>query len=519
MAVVLAEVLIAAVVGLASRSAAPPWPGIDRVPADVDLYLHVDDPAALRRSLGDLPLAQAFGAVLADECVTTRWTSIAQRLGVEETQCFDDLLGRELRFVSRRTPAGDDWLLATEIDDATLGRVREGLGGRMAAGGIIEFPCQGLVAAWRPPTLFVSTTRSSPLFMAAIDGAALARRDSLVVQPLLESASRWPRSQMQLYAKHAFPVAGASVWTAELDGRTARLRHRMRLDSTPLDAESPGAAPLNTDVLRRFERLAIAGTVRRQCEDSTLAVISGILPEFEPCDGMRRNAGDRWLMVMGETGAAPPAMYRVPSIAVAVEVREPDKARKQHEGMLRRAIEGFNTRYAATLGREVALPQVAACADLEAPQHCDMNWAFRAVSNDHPLVRTCSLHWRTVAGDNGNWQVYASHREWLDRVAIQLETDEVPVAAEARRSDAGAQDDCDGFVRGRALASMVASWEPAVADFDADDPERCREGVAMLASFLRGMEWIRWRITRPESNLVDTTIRLELAPSATAARP
>lgn len=490
-----------------TATSSPSWVGAERTPADVELYVHIEGAAQLRARLGGQPLGQALRRVIADESVTRRWSGIAQRLGLSETKCFDELLGRDLRFVARRGEDGMEWLLATDMDEATLGRVRDRLHGRMSTGGFIEFPCQGLVAAWRPPTLWVAPGRCSRLLSLAVGAAVPDRGASLAALPLVEAAAKWPSTQVQLFIRHTWPVAGESIFTVEFDAAGATVRHRTRADSLGGRSEVPDVRPIDGSILQRFEGTALAAMVRPQCDDAALPVLSAALPDFRPCEGMRRNAGDRWLLAIGDSEPTSSLQYRAPMLAVALEVREPCKGRRQHLAMLERALASFNARYADALGGAVVLPKGLECADLESPQHCDLNWALRAVSEDHPLLRTCSLHWRTVVGerDLASWQVYASHREWLDRVSLILES----APSESPRSSVP-----DGFVRGPALAGMIASWREQAAEFAPDDQARFSEGMEMVVAFLRGVEWIRWRSEQPERTIVESTIRLELAPGA-----
>ncbi len=552
MAAWLAETLVACVLGGAPHgaphAAAPPWSGAERLPADVDLHVHVDGAAELRRRLQGLPLAQAFAAAFVDEELAGRWSTIAQRLGRSEVQCFDDLLGRDVRLTVRHAADGTpDWLLVTEMDEATLALVREKLGGRMGSGGIIEFPCQEFVAAWREPRLIVGPNREAALLRAELGEAAPRAAGepagaSLADEPLVATARSWPRSRFELFIRHDLPVAGVSVFAGDIDGRRATIRHRGRCQELSFAADPPDAAAIDGSVLARFEPIAIAGAVRRQCDASTLSLLTRYLPGLSPCEGMRRNAGDRWLLLVG-AAQDDADECQVPSLAVAVEVHEPCKARQQHEAFLERAIASYNRNYAARFGEVIEPPRVGACADLEAPQQCDIGGPLCSASRNHPLLRTCSLHWRTVAGagGRGSWQVYATHREWLDRVSMRLEEASgsgEPMVADAagdsaprpvrdgptpvrapdapppHRAPGASPSSPEGFLRGRALASMTESWGGHAAEFCADEPDRFRRGMEVLTSLLRGIEWIRWSSARPADRTVETIVRIELAPSS-----
>lgn len=555
------SIVASLVVSLAAAGAplaAPPWSSTDLVPQSVDLYLHVDDAAGLRRELASMPLADAFRAAFVDEELRSRWSTVSKRYGRSEERSFDDLLGRDVVFAIRRSGASTDWLLATRVDEASIGRAIERLKGRMCGGGLIEFPGQGVVASWRPPMLLVASSRESALFTYAIersrgtvgpdpdptpsegatttasaDGKSKSSRpertaplDAAVLEAplsqhaLLAHALAWPSSRIQLFIRHPEAIAGASVVTAEFSEGRASIRHRAAFDHVALSCDAPEHEPLSSEILSRFEQTALLAILRRQCDAPTSALLTGILPEAAPCDGMRQNAGDRWMLLVGDVDGEPSVPCRVPAFALAIEVREPCAGRRHHEALLRRVIEGFNARYAKLFGGEIALPQVAACADVEDPRQCEIGPALRALANNHPLVRSCSLHLRMVAGDDGNWQLYATHREWLDRVARTLEGP-APVAAANAAAEVGAEaaapagppDGFDhapeGFLDGRAAAAMIRSWGELAPEFVAKDPARFREAIGLVSSMLRGIERIRWQLDRPAEQVIESRVRVE----------
>jgi len=566
--------------------AAPPWTGTELVPEDVDLYVHVDDASGLRRELESTPLIDVFRTILVDEQVASRWATIAERLKLDEARCFDDLLGRDVVFAMKSGEPGEagrpgaDWLLATRMDESTFERVVTSLNGRHRGQGIVEFPCQGIVAAWRAPTLFIASSLSSRLFVEALerveasrgsdgrrpvelagdlpskrgdarilgtnDAAATAvhtkgsdrtpttngardRGPVLADHPLLRAAAAWPGSRMQLFVRHPSTFAGVSVITMNVADRGAQLRQRSRFANLPI-AAAPDAALDDASLLRRFESMALLGVLRRQGESPATSLLATLLPDAKPCEEMRRNAGERWMLLIGDADGAPYVSCRVPAVAVAMEIREPCAGRRSHEAFLARAIQDVNARYAKNLGGMITPPEVAACTDIEAPRQCDLNRLIRALCGDHPMVRSSSLHWRTVAGDDGNWQLYASHRDWLDRVARRLEGSclvsagrkhaEVAVTEPAVKSDVVMQSAIvkapeppppEGFLTGPSVATMLDGWGASADDFAAENPARFRKAVATLSSMLRGFEHVRWNLSRPEAQVIETQIQIDFA--------
>lgn len=494
----------------------PPWTGVDLVPADTDFYIHVDDAAGLRRRLAAMPLMDAVRSAFSDEQVTARWTSIAQRLGRTEEQCFDELLGRDVVVAMRRTEQETDWVLVTRIDETTFEHIFARLRGKFVGDGLIDFPCQGLVGAWREPNLIIGPSRTAPLFIGTT-APVRERPPALSTHALLRAARSWAPSGVQVFLRHPDLVAGASVITATLSDRAITMQHLAQFDHMALPSESKEETPLDSSLLSRFEGLAMAGVIRRQCDAPAGAFMTAILPEAQPCEGMRLNAGDRWMLLIGDVDGAPSVSCRVPAVAIAVEVRDSCDGRRQHEAMLRRAAQAFNARYARSFGGEITPPEVAACADIEDPRHCDLSRPLRAASGNHPLVRTCSLHWRAVAGDDGNWQLYSSHRSWLDQVARRLEgtgSSDAPriIARSPEVVATPTEVPNEGFLHGPAVALMIETWGNSAPEFVASDPDRFREAIALCAAMLRGADRVRWRMERPRAQLLETHMSIDLAP-------
>jgi len=503
--------------------AAPPWSRCDLLPADVDLYVHVDDAAGLRRQWAAMPLLAAVRAAFIDERVSALWSNLARNLGRSEAQCFDQLLGRDLIFAMRHEGDRSEWLLVTEMDAATVDHLFNGLGGRHLGGGFLEFPAQGVVATWRDSGLYIAPSVDSTLLRSALDrvfgprgskqdpqriaqdAAASPPPDRLSEHRLLRDAASWPDSRAQIFVRHSTPMAGESVIAFDCRDRSVKVRQRGRLAEELRAPVTPAPPPLRREVLRRFDTVALAGSISQQSSGTISALWAPWLPEARACEGFRRNLGDRWMVLVGEVDGDSRVPCRVPAVAVAFEVREVCLGRRQHEELVARAIQCANARWGKALGGAIPVPEPAACTDIEAPRHCDLNRTLRNACTDHPLVRTCSLHWRTVEGGDGNWQVYATHREWLDRVAQALEP-------KVRPEDAPVNEDApSGFLDTRATASLIEGWGDSADQFYASDPARFRDAVALVASMLRGIERVRWQVDRPECSIIETTLSIELA--------
>ena len=111
-------ILIAAVVLVAGGSAvaSDPFRAAALAPPDVQLYVHIDGAAALRRQLQDRPIAGWIGAWLAQGELPGAWQRLSHAVGLDEAALFDECLGRELTLLSRGGASNAEWVVLTEIE-------------------------------------------------------------------------------------------------------------------------------------------------------------------------------------------------------------------------------------------------------------------------------------------------------------------------------------------------------------------------------------------------------------------
>ncbi|MEC9372400.1 MAG: hypothetical protein VYC34_01085, partial [Planctomycetota bacterium] len=125
---------------LAPASAGRPFIA-ERVPADVDFLLVIDDAASLRKTPAGDSISSILDVVFFEGRARKRWSDLAIQLGWSEAEAFDRLLGSRIAIVGRgivpqwgdaqlrdaadqRTAA---WAVILEVSADTEQRVRERL--------------------------------------------------------------------------------------------------------------------------------------------------------------------------------------------------------------------------------------------------------------------------------------------------------------------------------------------------------------------------------------------------------
>ena len=120
-----------------------------------------------------------------------------------------------------------------------------------------------------------------------------------------------------------------------------------------------------------------------------------------------------------------------------------------------------------------------------------------------------------MGGAATHWCIVATHPDHLDAVAGALETDTrcLPVAGDQGRWTAS------GIGQGKRLAQHFASWSTHAEALAApEDVAAMRDALNLLREFAQGVDWCRWRMTRPTVDRVTTEAEFQLSPPVSAGR-
>jgi hypothetical protein len=189
------------------------------------------------------------------------------------------------------------------------------------------------------------------------------------------------------------------------------------------------------------------------------------------------------------------------AVAVAYRVRDAKAATRAQDAMLDRVAAAIANEAGQTVPRRPS----RAAMPVDAPRACDEPGLAQAVFGNCDGEGAAELHARTVVLPGGGWRVYASDRQWLDRVAASLEEHPEP-----RDTEVGAPFWTHaGHMHGDRLARMI-EVECGVRESRGG----CAKPARLLAACLRQAGTISWRMAQPEPGSVEMSIELQpsLAP-------
>lgn len=369
-----------------------------------------------------------------------------------------------------------------------------------------------LISRWKPSveadgTLLDRSTGTSLAVRG--DWLVLASGRELLPAELPES---WGRVRKTRSDQDAAPVAKIEalvrrecggepiVALGECEGERFSMRVRLRADDPdPIPGPVPGfEGPAIAMDESSLDRLA-EGTIL--CEISSMRTGSIVeegpllatLPEIRMPATFRQNLGSRRVIAVGEVERGSPVAaeaMRCPAVAVACEVEDPEQARDDQDSLVVSAVSGLRR----LLESDPETAGVGSACDgidrerrtvaLEAP--------IERVAGRNPFFSAIELSWGVVDGPASDWQVYATHPRWRDRVSQELgsiPTD--PVAGtEGEKSFVSL-----GRFDGDRLARHLDGW---LAERSRFDSMRARfwDEIAVCARLARHVPDLAWKASR-----------------------
>lgn len=493
-----------------TAAAVPPGPGAfgaaDVLPADASVAVRIRDARALRVSSPWRPVQAALARLALPRIVTQSWDRLAADLGEDPSVLVDRLVGEDAVYAERPGPDGTEWVVVTRVDRSLRDLMVERLKPAAGSGGRATFAAQQVVSAWRPPYLVLAPSDRARLFEDVVGRLdAEGTKGSMAGLPEVVAGASWEPGSVEVVLSHGADIGGASVFCARAADGGLRIRHRGRFVRPPLHV-APGA-PADVGLLAELAPSSIAALSmnpwRGALDDRE--VVDSFLLEGGIDDAMRANMGARQVLVVGET-ELDGMRVRVPTLALAFELRDPLLAEKQWDGWARRFAESVSRRAGIA-------PPEAAAAPAGSTRSCDLGPAVRALFADHPFSRPVRLAWATVQGPNGAWQVVASDPALLQRVVAGI--------GKARR--VGDPDDANevGILSGRALAGHLRTWVASASLFVPETPEPFAQAVSVAADLAAAANEVRWRARAPVPGIIESELVVELprAPEGGAAAP
>lgn len=497
LAVALAAVLVPA------AAAVPPGRGAFGaaavLPADASVAVRLRDARALRTSPTWQPAQAVLSRLALPRILTQSWDRLAGELGEEPSALVDRLIGDDVVYAERPRQDGIEWVIIARVEPALRDLLVERLKPAPGGGGRATFAAQQVTSAWRPPHLVLAPSDRSGLFeevVARID--AEGTKGSLAELPEVAAGAAWDPAPVEVVLAHGAGIGGTSILSARASDGAIRIRHRGRFARPPLHV-APGG-PADVGLLAELAPSSILALSmnpwRGELDDREL--VDSFLLEGGIDDAMRANMGARQVLVVGES-ELDGMRVRVPTLAVAFELRDALLAEKQWDGWARRFSESVSRRAG------IAPPAMAPAASGTA-RACDLGPAVRALFADHPFARPVRLSWATLQGTNGAWQVVASDAALLRRVSVAI--------GRARR--VADPDDANevGVLSGRALAAHLRTWVASASLFVPETPKPFADAVSVAADMAAAANVIRWRARAPLPGIIESELVVEVPPAA-----
>lgn len=492
--------LAAASIAWPAARAAPPgeaaFEAARLVPPDATLAVRVRDARGLRSTGSVLP-AQAALLRLADERVLGQaWDRLAGELGVPADELLDRLLGADAIYAERAGADGTEWTLVARTDQGLQDLFVARLAPAIAAGGRCDFARFRLVSAWRPPYVVFGSSVRPRLFEAVLERFdAPAGVASLAQAPDVAPALAWDPAPIEVVLAHGPSVGGATALSFRPVAGEMRVRHRSRFDRPPFHVAA--GAPADAGLARALEGGPVAVLAMNPWRGplDPSEPVDALLAEGGADESMRANFGARQAIVVESVPLAGSALV-VPSFALAIEVADPALAGRQWDAWARRFVAAMARRSGSAAEPGPASPVAGV------PRHAGASAFIRDAFAAHPFSRGADLHWATVTGTNGSWQLLASDAGLLARVRDGI-------ASARREPDPGGADEV-GTLRGDALGAMMRSWLADPAAFAPGGPEAFGQAVALASDIASAAPEVRWRAWARGGGVVESEIRVVL---------
>ncbi len=491
------------------------------VPADVTLYLHVEDARAIARDLGPRPIGRLFKDRLGSGDLELAWDRLAEQAGRDRQQLFDEWLGERMTFVVRPGAGGHDWAIITVVDEAravdAIQRLRPRRLAPRSSLPVVELPEHGLLVARAGARFVIGPTRPAILFnqvVALVSDDGASREPTLAGHAALLRARTLGAGQAAFFVRHGAALGGWSVAIADLRAGELRLRHAARFAHPLFERPVPTKA-FDVAALDAIEKAALMAVIEpteigptgfEAFAESRLGA-----PLLSP--DMRRAMGDVRIFTIGEVEgrqADPPADQLLPAAAIAIKLDDPAGAERALDAHLLRLARAFDG--VAGPGAQLTMPAADAFAPGR-PRSIDLEPVMSRVGPNLPLLRSVTLNWTVASGACGSFWVVATHPEHLDQTVAAIESADAP-----RR--VGCWASC-GTMNGPRLGLHLRSYRDqadALAAPGAENVDAFRETLLILSEMAGGVDRCRWNLARPAPREMDLDVEATLRAPESAER-
>ena len=476
-----------------AANVAPPLGVAALTPPDVDAVVQVRGNLQEGQCASACMLRRGVQTLLTELGAKQRWEAAAAQAHLSPDELLRRCAGRDASLVVRRDADGPAWVLALEMPDKDACDLLRAMGGRMRGSAKFEIPQLGLVGGLHGDWLLITDRADSRLLKDMLRVGSEPDQPSLATG--LGSMRMDDDAVITVAMRHDRIAKGLSVWGLSTRGTGMHVQMRARLQGDPMGETVRACEPAM--VLEAMPEETVACWMQDMPVHALPQAWSERLSAWNLDAATQATLGDRLAVVVGPSEGEDESL----AVAVAYRVRDAKAATRAQDAMLDRVAAALATE----AGQPVPKRPSRAAMPTDAPRTCDEPGLAQAVFGNCDGDGAAELHARTVVLPRGGWRVYASDRQWLDRVAASLEEHPEP-----RDTEVGAPFWTHaGHMHGDRLARMIELECGAH-----ESRGGCAKPARLLAACLRQAGTISWRMAQPEPGSVEMSIELQpsLAP-------
>lgn len=489
-------------------------------PADVWMYVHIEDVHRLRDDLERLPISEWGQTFLQGGQMIQTWSSLTALAGANKTGLLDMMVGNELTFMVRNSGADTQWVILTDIEqdkaELLLKRLKPRILRSQRDASFYRIPEHDLMLALSTDGILgICQFQQSQLLMKVIGRMEGQKGRSLADNEAIQKVARkLGPGQVGVYIKHDRPWGGWSVATLNFEGQQLKIQHRAKFDeedySQPTTKKTIDVALLEN--FRHLSSLTIMEPtdIPQAMWGSFFTQLLGREPLFN--EELKKSIGDVRILTVGNIEGQLQRFktdLHLPTFAMCVELNDSDIPESAIDKRLLRIARRLNH-----IGQGkflLDIPKYESFIPGE-PRTINLDPLTAYLGGDLPYMHNIDLCWQTTESVNGNYLVIATHEQLLrDSVeALQKE-----ITCPSRR---GKWVSC-GIANGTRIGHHLQSFShqaPLIAKLGQVD--EFVNTLQMMSKLAFGINVAGWRLQRPCPSEIFLEVEIELAPPVSSDR-
>lgn len=507
--------------GIVALAADSPFADAQFVPADVTVFVHIENGAALRKQLAQQPVGSLMANQLGDELLGEASSQLVKLSGKTAPELFDTLLGSCFTLVTQRGENEPRWTIITRVSPESMNELRRAwrVQRQLPKNGfaLSLLPEQDILLAERGETVIIGPRTNATLLETIVSAQNEPLKNSLADQPkFAERAAALGSGRCAIYITNGESVGGSSLFIADLNGSSVRLKQSAQFDRPPFSRD---VTKLNCDfsIVRNFERDQLFTIIEPTDIGPTQqeSFVYQMLGDVSGASELQKVTGPRRIFTIGEEEGRLreiPEDVLAPVPAVAIEIDGDKYTIAQLDVRMTRIATALNDVKDGALLIDVPPPHAFKAGHA---RRIDLSPVAESFTGGFPIMRNVSLNWRIVESDGepsgGAWCVIAGSPQELDSVVKSLET---PCKKESRLIGTF---DSVGSINGVRVSQQLSTWKNVAGKLAPQgEQQQFTQAIDLLSQLAGGAERICWQMRRPARNemLLDVQIKLREEPSA-----